>query len=217
MRATSLSKFPRLAPIVLAALAVVVALGVGGTYAYLSTTTKSVSNTLGTGSVGLMVSEGSGGQSLTVTGDGTATATLGTNTKQVTLTNTGTVAEYIRVSFVPEVEQEFYDESTKTTQMANVFMDENWPTSFSGTELTLGLVTLHFADGWASSWTYKNGAFISTNPVDAKASIGPLLTGVTWATDASTGAEVAHDDYTMRVNVIAEAVQTAAKSDAFGS
>lgn len=202
------SHFSHTALIVLAVVAALLVASIGGTFAYLTYTTNSATNELGTGSVGLSITEADGNSNTIEPTNGAATATLGENTKNVTLKNTGTAAEYIRVSFVPEVEEPQYDSTSNTYANANIFMDETWPESFTGNSMTLGLVTLHFSSDWTKYWTYDNGAFVSTNPVEAGNSIGPLLTGAKWTADATI-----ESSYVMKVNVIAEAIQENAKAE----
>lgn len=209
--AHSLSHFSHTALIVLAVVAALLVASIGGTFAYLTYTTNAVTNELGTGSVGLVITETDGSNNTIEPTNGAATATLGDSTKNVSFTNTGTAAEYIRVSFVPEVEDTIPDTTTNTTSTANVFMDQKWPDTFTDNSMTLGLVTLHFSSDWANYWTYKNGAFISTKPVAADGSIGSLLTGATWTAGATI-----ENDYVMKVNVIAEAIQENAVADAWG-
>lgn len=213
MRTTFLSRFSRGGLAVLVILAVVVCLGVGGTYAYLTTTTNQVENSVSTGAVALALYEN---DNLVTTGS-ELSSTLGQASKKVQLENPAgdhNVPVYVRVSIVPEVVEPQYDSISKTYEDANVFMDETWPESFTETSMDLGLVTLYFNSNWANYWTYSNGAFVSKEALAVGTKTQPLLMGVDWKTGTT---DVEKENRTIRVNVIAEAVQTAAKSDAFGS
>lgn len=201
--------------VIAAALAVVLAFSVGGSYAYLTYTTNSETNTLSAGNVSIEVVETDANGQEIATNNGAAQVALGQTAKNISVKNTSSVPVYVRISFVPEIEETFVDEESKTEQKANTFMDEDWPDSFNDTSLTdtsltVGVVTLYFANGWTNSWTYNNGAFVSKAAVAPGATIGPLLTGVDWSTEATD--EQKTED-TLRVNAFAEAIQQAAKDE----
>lgn len=189
---------------VLAALFVVALAGVGGTYAYLTYTTNQASNPLSIGEVQVSVVEN--GAELS-SDESKNNVSLGSDSKQVALKNTGTVPAYLRVTFVPEVRS--VSQGVETD--ANVFMDQTWPATFTGTELSLGLVTLHFAEGWTSNWTYKDGTFYSKQPVAAGTVTTTLLMGVTTTSDYDTSKHG-----TVYVNVIADAIQESAAAEEWG-
>lgn len=183
--------------LVVAAIALV--LSIGGTYAYLTYTTNEVPNAMSTGSVKVGVVENDS----EVSGS-TNTANLGADSKQVALKNTGTASEYVRVTFMPEI----YEADSTAAE----FTDQTWPATFTGTTLTLGAATLYFADDWSSNWTYDNGTFYSKSSIAVGAQTAVLLKGVTW-TDGST---YANGGYTMKVNVIADAIQESAAAQEWG-
>lgn len=185
--------------IALAVVAALLVVSIGGTYAYLTHTTNQVSNAVSTGTVEVTVVENGSEVSGSV-----STADLGQDSKQVALKNTGTASEYVRVTFMPEV----YASGSTATE----FTDQTWPVSFTGTTLTLGAATLYFADDWASNWTYDNGTFYSKSPIAVSGQTAVLLKGVTWA----QGSTYANGSYTMKVNVIADAIQESAAAQEWG-
>ncbi len=189
----------------------VLALGIGATFAYVVYTSNQTPNRATAGDVGLQIVENG-----TVNTTGALTVAAGADTKKVAVQSEdlpNRTNEVVRITFVPEV---VYNDSTGTA-LGNTLLSETWSapqqTGGEGNKFYIktDLLTLYLADDWQDNFIYKDGAFIYKKLLEPGQSTPTLLQGVVWA-DAS----VNRGDYgDVKVNVVADAIQcTPAESPA---
>ena len=189
----------------------VLALGIGATFAYVVYTGNQTQNRATAGDVGLQIVENG-----TVNTTGALTVAAGTDTKKVAVKSEdlpNRADEIVRVTFVPEV---IYKDSAGSA-LGNTLLSETWSApQQTGEEsnkfyIKTDLLTLYLADDWQDNYIYKDGAFIYKKILGPGETTPTLLQGVVWA-DAS----VNRGDYgDIKVNVVADALQcTPAESPA---
>ncbi len=167
--------------------------GLGGTLAWLHHTTNMFPNKMTIGSVRLQVVE----NNRVVSGNQTAHFGEGEKKMGLQVPNEGDAGSCIaRVSFYPMV--------THGADNVQDFEDQGWSNDSvpQNNIMKLGSVTLHFADGWANDWIYKDGMFIYRHVLNRGEKTPDLLKGVT-KTDPTTWPS----DATAKVQVFAEATQ----------
>lgn len=184
-------------------LALVIALGIGGTLAYVIYTANQTPNRATAGEVGLYIVENG-----TKNTSGSATISAGDTTKQVQVLSeeaTNRVDEVVRVTFVPQVEQK----DSSGNVLGQQLLDEEWsaPSQTGDASnrfyIKTDLLTLYLADDWQDNYIYKDGAFIYNKVLEPGQTTPTLLQGVVWADSSKDSADYG----TVKVNVVADAIQ----------
>ncbi len=194
--------------IMVLALALVAALSISGTLAYLAWTSNQTPNRAVTGEVELHIVEKVNGAATEYT-DTNKEFNLGTTTKKVAIkagTSPNRVPENVRVTFIPEIQGADYAAAVSFNE-ANT-TSGTWgeiTTDTTGTYIKTDVLRLYINPAYADYWTYSDGTFTSKSTLKYGEQTPDLLYGVTMADGSTT-----NTTYKVVVNVIADAIQSTA-------
>ena len=182
-------------------IALVIALLVGGSYAYLNSTTNQTPNRVGAGIIEFHIVESTDGTTAEKV-DEDATFTAGALNNKVKF-RAGTSEKVgdakMRVSFMPQVKSSDYEE-------ANIMFNQNWSaapsTDDAGTYISTDILKLYINPSYADFWDYSDGTFTTKEAVAGGEETPVLLYGATLADGKDSG-----DYSSVKVNVIASAIQ----------
>ena len=194
--------------IMVLALALVVALSISGTLAYLAWTSNQTPNRAVSGDVEIEIIEvnkkdGTSTTVNTANNESTGTASGGPDTKNVTVksdADVNRVKEVARVQFVPEL-------ASLQDSSANEVIGEYWGEGVKGDQTSgyyveTEVLKLWLVDDYADNWIYDNGAFYYNKVLDKDTQTPQLLKGVTLQDSASKS-----DYSSIKVRVVADAIQ----------
>ncbi|HIY84085.1 MAG TPA: hypothetical protein H9823_09615 [Candidatus Rubneribacter avistercoris] len=158
-----------------------------GTAAFTSATANSEPNAFTLGSVKIRLVEND------VPAEGAeADVPFGEDAKKVQVECIGRNPAVVRAYLYPDVAE---------TDGTRMWAAQDWSEPQDG-RMSLGPVTLHLAQGWEQSWTYRDGAFYYRKVLQPGQTTEPLLAGVTLADGVDAAALGG-----VGVAVAAEAVQ----------
>ena len=200
----------------------VMSLTVAGTLAYRQWSGNQTPNRNVPADVNIHIVEDVNGQELNED-EGSNAVIFGYGRKQVKLTTGSLKNEYdkkARVSFIPQLETSINNpttDGTPSTQTVSVPFSEKWSDGVQkgndsdGVERTYvryGNLVFWLNPDYASKWTYSDGTFTYKENLGVEDETEYLLMGVDWA-DKLEGVTLTDADknYTVKVNVIAEAIQ----------
>ena len=181
-------------------IALVIALLVGGSYAYLNWTTDQTPNRVGAGIIEFHIVESTDGTTAEkVDQDATFTAGAENNKVKFRAGDSEKVGDArIRVSFMPQV-------GSSEVDGTNVLFGENWSepsTDGTGTFISTDILKLYINPSYADFWDYSDGTFTTKEAVAGGEETPVLLYGATLADGKDSG-----DYSSVKVNVIASAIQ----------
>ena len=140
--------------------ALVLALGVLGSFAYLTYTANQTPNRANVGDIQLHIVENINGATAEVI-DTDASFNAGLKTKQVKLragTDPNKEPEYVRVTFLPKA-------ASASNANVNVAFGESWSTTpatdSNGTYISTDILKLYINPSYSDYWTYSDGTFTS--------------------------------------------------------
>lgn len=146
----------------------------GTSFAYLTLSTQTASNPFASQKVEVVIIEND-----EVVTTPMREVVLGSTSKKVEFSNPAGAPDIVlRATFSPQIVSSLSSE----THTIYEFFDSGAMTAPVDNQVTLGNVTLHFADGWNNSsngWFYKDGFFYYNHILAAGETTPPLLAGVT--------------------------------------
>lgn len=180
--------------------------GVLATAAYLTALANDKVNQLNTGIVEVTLMEN--GSAVT----GSNIVSFGEEDKQVSVKNTGTATQFVRVQIGTPMENATLTNGGSAYLPADASNLDSYGFADPGSDntVTIGTYVYHFASNWSDNWFYYHGSFYCKTPIAEGETTPVLLMGIT---DTSTDSE------TMVASVTVDGIQSSPSSyveDAWG-